>query len=192
MMQGTIRSLAGLLAVGLALVGSAIPARGQEMPPKPTPEHQRLAKEVGTWDATMKTWMGGPNAEPLVSKGVEVVKLMPGGLWLLSEYDGKFGDMDFHGSGHSGYDTKKKKYVFTWVDSIETEILLMEGEYDSDTQTLTMHAKGTDPAGRPYEMKTTTKFEGDDTRVFTMLMKSEETKGELVKVMEITYKKRSK
>ena len=36
-------------------------------------------------------------AEPEVSKGVEVAKLMPGGFWLLNEFDGKFGEMEFHG-----------------------------------------------------------------------------------------------
>ena len=38
----------------------------------------------------------------------------------------------------------------------------------------------------------TSKHEGDDARVFTMSMKSDDTKGEYVKVMEITYKRRAK
>jgi hypothetical protein len=54
-----------------------------------------------------------------------------------------------------------------------------------------MHAKGTDPTGKPYDMTIASKHEGDDTRIFTMSVKSEETKGEYVKVMEITYKRRA-
>jgi hypothetical protein len=193
-MNATTRSFVVLVAC-LGLVGAASFARGQEggpPVPKPTPEHQRLAKEVGTWDATIKTWEPGSTSEPSVSQGVEKVKMLHGGLWAKSEFEGKFGGMDFHGCGQTGYDTKKGKYVGTWVDSMSTEIMMMEGDYDPATRTLTMHSKGTGPSGKPYEAKTTSKFEGDDTRVFTMSMKSDDTKGEFAKMMEITYKRRAK
>jgi Protein of unknown function (DUF1579) len=192
-MNATIRSFAGLV-LGLALATAPGLARGQGAPPipKPTAEHHRLAKDVGTWDATLKSWDRGPDSDPTVSKGVEVAKMMPGGLWLQSEFDGKFGDQEFHGCGQSGYDTKKGKYVGTWVDTMSTEIMVMEGTYDEASSTLTMYAKGTEPSGKSYDAKMASKYEGDDTRVFTMSMKSDETKGEYVKMMEITYKRRAK
>jgi hypothetical protein len=192
-MTGMIRGLLGL-ALSLGLFGWSGAALGQDGPPvpKPTPEHERLKKEVGTWDATIKSWMRGPDSEPSVSQGVEEVKLMPGGLWIQSEFHGKFGDADFCGAGQSGYDPKKGKYVGTWVDSMDTSIMIMEGEYDSASHTLTMYSKGTDPSGKAYDAKMTSKFEGDDNRVFTMHMKNDETKGEYMKVMEISYKRRSK
>jgi hypothetical protein len=192
-MNATVRCVVGLV-VCLGLSASASLARGQDEPAaaKPTAEHERLAKDVGTWDATIKSWMGGPSSEPMVSKGVEVGKLMPGGLWLLTEFEGKFGDQVFHGCGQAGYDPQKKKYVGTWVDSMSTAIMIMEGDFDPDTHTVTMYSKGTGPSGKPYEAKMTSKYEGDDTRVFTMSMKSEDTKGEYAKLMEITYKRRPK
>jgi len=192
-MSRTIRSFVGLVLC-LGLAGTASRARGQDGPPlpKPTPEHERLAKDVGTWDATVKSWMRGPDSEPLVSQGVEVVKLLPGGLWVHTEFTGKFGDQGFHGLGQTGYDTRKGKYVGTWVDSMSTDIMTMEGDYDSATRTATFYAKGTDPAGKAYDAKMVAKNENDDNRVFTMSMKSDETKGEYVKMMEITYKRRSK
>jgi hypothetical protein len=191
-MSRIIRDFTGLL-VCVAVLGGGQIVRGQDAPPvpKPTPEHERLAKNVGTWDATIKNWMRGPDSEPAVSQGVEVVKLMPGGLWEQSEFKGKFGDQEFHGCGQTGYDTKKGKYVGTWVDTMSTEIMIMEGDYDAATRTVTMTSKGTDPSGKPYDAKMTSKYETDDTRVFTMSMKSDETKGEYVKVMEITYKRRA-
>ena len=192
-MSGSIRSVAGI-AVCLVLIGAPRLSKGQEGPPipKPTAEHKELAKEAGTWDATVKSWTRGPDSQPAVSQGVEVAKMMPGGLWLQSEFDGKFEDMEFHGCGQTGYDTKKKKYVGTWVDSLSTEIMMMEGDYDAQSHTLTMYAKGNGPAGKEYDSKLATKFEGDDTRVFTMSIKSDETKGEYMKMMEITYKRRAK
>jgi hypothetical protein len=150
-----------------------------------------LAKDAGTWDATIKSW-SAPDSQPAVSQGVEVGKLMPGGLWLQTEFDGKFGDVEFHGCGQSGYDAKKKKYVGTWVDSMSTEIMMMEGDYDEATRTVTMYSKGHEPSGKEYDAKMTTKHEDDDTRVFTMSMKSDETKGEYFKMLEITYKRRAK
>jgi hypothetical protein len=181
------------LAVSVGILGTAAAVRAQEgQAPRLTPEHERLAKVVGTWDATIKGWMQGPSSEPTVSQGVERVKLMPGGFWVLSEFEGKFGDMEFHGSGATGYDPHKKKYVGTWVNSFSPSIMTMEGEYDESTKTMTMYSKGTDPSGKPYDAKTTTVHPDHDTRVYTMSIKSDEAKGEYVKMMEITYKRQSK
>jgi Protein of unknown function (DUF1579) len=193
MMSTMIRSFVGLV-VCLGWVAAASLARGQDAPPvpKPTAEHERLAKDVGTWDATVKSWTRGPDSEPTVSQGVEAVKLLPGGLWTHSEFDGKFGDQEFHGCGQTGFDTRKGKYVGTWVDTMTTEIMMMEGDYDAASRTMTMHAKGRGPSGAAYDAKLTTKHEGDDTRLFTISMKSGETKGEYVKMMEITYTRRAK
>ncbi len=189
-MSYLMRSIAGLVAT-VGLLGLSAFSSAQESPvPKLTPEHQRLAHGVGTWDATVKSWMQGPHSEPVVSKGVETVKLMPGGLWSLSEFHGKFGDMDFHGNGQSGYDPAKKKYIGTWVDSMETTIMMMEGDFDPQTKTLTMYSKGTGPDGKPYDAKMVEVYKDKENRVFTMSMKSDETKGEYVKIMEISYVKR--
>jgi hypothetical protein len=187
-MKRAMHQAAGVVLV-LGMCGLGAIARGQEGP-KPAPEHARLAEGVGTWDATIKSWMQGPGSDPVESKGVEVVKLMPGGLWALSEFHGKFGEMDFHGAGQSGYDPAKKKYIGTWVDSMETSIMTMEGDYDPQTKTLTMHAQGTGHDGKPYEAKMVEVIQDKDHRVFTMSMKSDETKGEFVKMMEISYVRR--
>lgn len=190
-MSKKIRGLLAL-AVGLGLSGWASGARAQESPvPKPTPEHERLAQHVGTWDATVKMWAHGPSSEPDESKGVEVVKLMPGGLWQLSEFHGKVGDMPFHGTGQTGYDPKKGKYIGTWVDSMSPEISMMEGDFDSKTETMTMTMKGTDPhSGKPYEARLTSVNKDKDHRVFTMSMKTDQTGGEFSKIMEISYVRR--
>jgi hypothetical protein len=146
---------------------------------------------VGTWDATIKSWMQGPAEEPSVSKGVETVKLMPGGLWALSEFHGKFGEMDFHGAGQTGYDPAKKKYIGTWVDSMSPTFMTMEGEYDASTQTTTSFAKGVDPSGKAYDSKMVEVHKDKEHRTMTMYMKSEDTKNEYAKIMEISYVKRA-
>ena len=178
-----------VLVVG-ALTGM-IPSRADDPPPaQPTPHHKLLSKDAGTWDASIKMWTPGSNTEPMVSKGVET-NTMLGGFWLVTEFKGEFGGQTFEGRGQLGYDTSKGKYVSTWIDTMGTEIMIMEGDFDEKTSTLTLTGKGSHE-GKPYEGKEVTEHKGDDTRVFTMFMKSAETKDELVKVMEITYTRRSK
>ena len=181
------RILMGLVA---ALMATSVAA--QEPPPaqKPLPEHAILAQEAGTWDATIKTFAGGPGSEPAVSQGKETNEVLAGGLWVLSRFEGSFGGVPFEGRGQYGYDPVKKKYVGTWIDSMSTILSVLEGEYDAKSKTMTYIGDGYDPALKAkftQKMVTTTKDDG--TRVFTLFMKFESQKDE-VKFMEIAYTKR--
>ena len=173
-----------LVAWSLANVASA------QEPPKALPEHKILAADEGTWDATIKMYMGGPDAEPSVSKGSEVNEVLPGGLWMLSKFEGDLGGMKFLGRGQFGYDPVKKKYVGTWIDSTSTILSVLEGEYNAKTKTMTFVGEGYDPdqkAKFTQKMVTTTKDDG--SRFFTLYMKFEGQPAE-TKFMEITYTKR--
>src|SRR5262249_32965694 len=92
----------GLGLIVAALIGEATAQEAGFPVPKPTKEHDRLQKELGTWDATVKSWQD-PKAAPTVSKGTETNTMLPGGLWLLSEFKGEFGGMEFHGRGQTSY-----------------------------------------------------------------------------------------
>jgi Protein of unknown function (DUF1579) len=167
-------------------------AMAQEPPPaaKALPEHKILAADEGAWDATIKTYMGGPNAEPSVSKGSEVNEVLSGGLWVLSKFEGDFGGMKFQGRGQFGYDPVKKKYVGTWIDSISTVLSVLEGDYDAKTKTMTYVGDGYDPEHKAkFSQKMVTTMKDDGTRVFTLYMKFEGQSAE-AKFMEITYTKR--
>ncbi|HEX8200935.1 MAG TPA: DUF1579 domain-containing protein, partial [Isosphaeraceae bacterium] len=167
-------------------------ATAQESPPvqEPLPEHKILAADEGTWDATIRMYAGGPDAEPAVSKGSEVNEVLPGGLWVLSKFEGDFGGMKFHGRGQFGYDPAKKKYVGTWLDSISTVLSVLEGEYDAKTKTMTFVGEGYDPGQKAkFTQKLATTTKEDGSRIFTLYMKYEGQQAE-VKFMEITYTKR--
>jgi hypothetical protein len=183
------------LAIALCVLGSCSLAWAQESGgppvPKPTAEHKIVTSDEGTWDATIKMVRGGPGAEPAISKGVEVNTVMPGGLWLLSRFEGSFGGMAFEGRGQFGYDTVQKKYVGTWIDSVSPTLSILEGTYDASTKTMTYVGEGFDHATRSkftQKMVTTTKDDG--TRVFHLYVKSDETGGKEALMMEITYSKR--
>jgi len=176
------------------LIGLGVRAGAQEMPVfEPTAEHKRLAEDVGVWDAEVKLWAQGPGAEPMVSKGVEEISLMPGGLWQTAKFEGKVAGREFVGRSVTGYDVHKKKYVGVWVDSTDPHMMITEGEYDPETKTETATSKGVDPAsGKPYDMKMTSVHKGKDSRVFTMNMKMPEAGDDYIKLMEITYSRRAK
>jgi hypothetical protein len=159
-------------------------------PSKPLPEHKILAADEGTWDATIRMYAGGPDAEPSVSKGSEVNEVLPGGLWVLSKFEGEFGGMKFYGRGQFGFDPVKKKYVGTWLDSMSTVLSVLEGDYDAKTKTMTYVGDGYDPEHKAkFSQKMVTTMKDDGTRVFTLYMKFEGQPAE-AKFMEITYTKR--
>ena len=179
-----------LASLALAASTFAAPAVAQEVGAKPTEEHTILAADEGTWDAAIKTYAGGPDNEPSVSKGVEVNQVMAGGLWVLSRFEGTFGPAKFEGRGQYGYDPAKKAYVGTWIDSWTPALMNLEGTYDAKTKTITFVGERYDPQSKSkftQTMATATKDDG--TRVFTLYMKYAEQK-EKTKFMEVTYTKR--
>jgi hypothetical protein len=152
-----------------------------QMPPspKPGPEHANLKKLVGTWDATVEMVDG--SAPP--SKGTETNTAIADGLWIVTDFKSQMGPAPFEGHGVEGYDTTKKKYVSTWVDSMTTSVMVGEGTYDAASKTATDTIEGPGPDGKPMKMKATTEWKDDDTRVFTMFNGEKPS-------MKITYKRR--
>jgi hypothetical protein len=181
------RTLACLVA---SFLGASAIAQEPPAAPKPTAEHQILAADAGTWDATIKSYMGGPGSEPVISRGTEVYEVMSGGLWVLSRFEGSFGPAKFEGRGQFGYDTVKKKFVGTWIDSMSPTLSVLEGSYDAKTKTMSYVGDGYDPEHKAkYTQRMVTTTKDDGTRIFTLYMKFEGEPAE-AKFMEITYTRR--
>jgi hypothetical protein len=177
---------AGWLWVVLATWVPTASAQEMELP-RPTPEHGLLKKDLGTWDATIKVWMGP--GDPVESKGVET-NTMLGDLWLISAFEGEVGGLPFKGHGQYGYDPLKRRFVITWVDTFTTSPTILEGTHDEKSGELTLTGETTGPDGTKAQMKNVSKHNPDGTRVTTFYMKGEMTGGEWVKSMEIHYRPR--
>jgi hypothetical protein len=178
------------IAVCVLCCGSlAVAGYAQQSPPpipKPGPEHELLKQDVGTWDATVE--MFEPGKPPAVSKGSETTSLV-GGFWAVSDFKSDLMGQPFEGRGTVGFDTNKKKYVSTWVDSMSTGFMTGEATYDPKTKTMTGFMEGFDPAqGKAVKMRETTEWKDADTKVFTMFMTGPD--GKEVQTMKITYKRR--
>src|SRR5262245_15581474 len=113
------------------LAVSIAPAQESPPAPKPGPEHAKLKKMAGTWDAVVIEGDGKK------TKGVMTYKMECGGLWLTSDFKGEHMGQPFHGKGFDSYDPASKKYVGTWIDSYLTSPLNFEGTYDEKAKTLT-------------------------------------------------------
>ncbi len=166
--------LLGLVGCCLVLWARPVAAQG----PQPGPEHEKFKQLVGTWDAAV-SFAG------MESKATATYKLMPGGLWLLEDFQGEFGGQKFLGKGVTGYDLVKKKYVATWIDSMSPFLMVMEGNYKDGKLVMTGEGPGMD--GKPIKTKSVSEVKDDDTILFTMY---NVTGGKDEEMLKITYKRK--
>ncbi|MFZ1613098.1 MAG: DUF1579 domain-containing protein [Holophaga sp.] len=160
----------------------------QEAPlPKPTPHHLAMKRMEGTWDAVVKVQMA-PGQPPMVSKGVEVNKLVPGGLWLQSEFKSDMMGMPFEGRGLFGYDPALGKHVGTWVDSMVYSLGNPTGTCKDDCKETICYFKGPGMDGKMVTYKEITVEHDADHRTMTMFIKGK--KGAFVQNMVIEYTRR--
>ncbi len=146
--------LLSLLAGVFAIIGQAT---AQE-PVKPGKEHEFLKELVGQWDIAFDGNMAGKS----------VYKMVHNNLWLESHVEMELPQGKFTGQGLDSYDPIKKKYTAVWVDSMSTSPIVMEGDLDAATKTLTMTGKGPDPEGKIVDYKMSTEYKDKDTHFFKM------------------------
>ncbi|MEM6331063.1 MAG: DUF1579 domain-containing protein [Planctomycetota bacterium] len=165
-------------------------AGAQDFLPKPTAEHQIIARDAGVWNAEGKFYMS-PGAKPIESKCVET-NTMLGPMWLISEFKGNFAGLPFKGHAQLGYDPASKKFIGTWVDTMSPYMGSMEGAYDAETSTLTMvGATRSAQTGEVEHSTNVTQWKADGTKVFTMYAGKPGEDGKPAadawKMMEVTY-----
>jgi len=172
-------STLGLAAAVLA--GGGVTAPAQEMPmPQPTAEHERLQKDVGTWHAAVKMWMGP--GDPMLSEGTETVSMV-GAFWQVSSFEGSLMGQAFEGSGVMGWDAGKKQYVTTWVDSMTPTLSHGSATWDEAAKAYKGTLTVMGPDGSPQAMETIVSYPEEGKRVMTMKVAGQTT-------MEITYTKK--
>ena len=175
-----MRKTYGLWVLVAAVLLTAAAARADSPAAKSGGPGGHLKDMVGTWEATVEM----PGAPP--SKGTMVYKLEMNGQWLVGQFNGNFGGMPFSGTGLDTYDPTQKKYVSVWVDSMSHSPLVMHGDYDEATHTVTMTGKGPDQTGKMVDMKTTLKIDGKDSLIFTLT-----NQGMPSDAMTIRYKRKN-
>jgi hypothetical protein len=150
---------------------------------KPGVQHEWMAKLAGEWTTEMK--MFDPAMGESGGKGTMKVEMVMGGRFQHSFYKGEFMGAPFEGSGLMGYDNVTKKYQSTWADNMSTMMMMSTGDYNKDTQELTMTSEFTDPTTmKKIASREVSKFI-DNNRWTMSFFHTKEGKEE--KVMEINY-----
>jgi hypothetical protein len=113
-MKSTVRSLVGVIA--LAAVTSLSLAQTPPAPPKPTAEHQNLARFVGKWSGKgeMKPGPMGPGGK---SSWTENCEWFAGNFHVVCKTDGTGPNGAMKGLGIIGYDAEQKKYYYYGVNN---------------------------------------------------------------------------
>lgn len=172
-------AIAGFLAAVLAV--SAVAAQNVPGAAGPAKEHEWLQSLAGQWEADLEV-VAAPGQPPMKLKATETTRRI-GQLWILTEAETKQAAMHFARGLILGYDTAKKKYVGTWVDSNSTHIGRYEGTMDAAGKTLTLEGEIPHPYDNvrmvkvrevielksPDQKVVTTSLQGDDGNWFTLV-----------------------
>lgn len=156
----------------------------------PGPQHEFLAKSVGTWEGKNTMWMF-PGAPPMESKSLAVVTAMMDGRFFRIEHSGEMpGAGPFHGFGLYGYDNVSKKFVGTWVDNMGTGMMTGTGELASDGTTLNWNYTYNCPiTGKPATMREVETITGPTTKTLEMFM-TDPKSGKEFQMLRIEFTKK--
>jgi len=147
--------------------------------------HKMLAASNGTWSGETTVWEY-EGAAPIKSTGIAVNTMIMGGRYQSSKHTGNMMGMPFEGQSITGYDNASKKIVSSWIDNWSTGIMMMEGNWDAATKTMTM--TGTMPdicrPGKQCTMREVFTVIDDNTQKMEMYSADPKT-GKDYKMMEI-------
>ena len=197
----------GTIVVGALLVGSTFlvtravysgeeKAGGEQKGPTPEqmaemmklatpgPEHQEMAKFVGSWDTEM-TDCSDPSKP--TSKGSMTSRTVLGGRFLLSEYKGEMGGMPFEGLAIEGFDNKKKEWFSVWFDVWSTGNMRSTGGAIKDG-VRTLVSETCDWGNGPQSMRMVEHRKDADSWKMEMYMK--DASGAETKGAELTAKRK--
>lgn len=161
----------------------------------PGPHHKTLEHFVGTWDLTIRSWMGGPDSPPSESKGICETKWVLDGRFIedkvksdmmMPDETGEMKKVVFLGQGLTGYDNFKNMYVSTWADNMGTALILSKGSMDPTGKLLTCYAEMDEPMLNVQDrmIKMVTRIIDKNKHVMEM---HDLHAGDGYKVMEIIY-----
>jgi len=151
--------------------------------PGPVAEHEWLQQLAGEWTSTMKG-EAGPDWPGFEAKGTESIRSI-GGFWIIAENHGDMMGMPYTGVLTLGYDSEKKKYVGTWIDSMTSYMWTYEGTREGDTLTLNTTGPNPENPGETIKFRESIQVKGKDHKVFTSTMQGED--GKWSTMMTIDY-----
>ena len=152
----------------------------------PNENHRRLDYMIGTWNCSLKMWQG-EGSSPTESAGKSTSAWILDGRYVETKYEGNVLGEPYEGRGINGYDNINKRYFSMWLASNSTGGQIDAGQYNATTRTFTYAGKMNTPMGKAMFTKMDVKIIDSDTHALTMY--HGESKSEMKKFMEITYRR---
>jgi len=147
--------------------------------------HQMISASDGVWQTYTSLWLE-PAKEPVKSSGTCTMKMILGGRYQESRFNGNFMGMPMEGIGTLAYDNAKETFYSTWIDNMGTGIMNMEGKWDEPSKTIRFVGKSYDPMlGKDVVMKENLRFADSNHQFLEMFMVDDG--GNEMKTMEIIF-----
>ena len=162
------------LPVGILFLTAAVcQAQIPEMP-KPTKEHELLAQFAGEWNCVAET-VPAPGQEPFKCEGTETAKIV-GGFWLVSEGKATMMGTPVSSLLTIGYDPKNKKYVGTFLCSVDSTLWNYVGAMDESGKKLILETEGPSPLdpSKKAKFRETLELKDKDFKTFTSEMQKDD------------------
>jgi hypothetical protein len=114
---------------------------------KPGEPHKLMTDEVGTWNCDMTFWYE-PNGKPEKSSSVANVKMILGGRYQETNYQGKIMGQPFEGKSTLAYNNASKEYTTTFIDNMGTGMMVAMGKYDDKTKSIELKGEVVNPVNQ--------------------------------------------
>jgi len=158
----------------------------QEMA-RPGQEHQLLEKFVGEWESEGEIMAPGQPRSKI--KGVESSHMV-GGFWFVAQIKSTLPDFPYEQILTIGYDTAKKNYIGTVVDSMTSHLWRFEGSFDARGNILTYETEGPVPNPQtPSKFREVMELKSPDHKVFTSSILKPDGSWETMMTINIWRKK---
>jgi hypothetical protein len=168
----------------MLLAGAICSAQVPEMP-KPTKEHALLNQFTGEWKVVAEC-AAEPGKEPMKCEGVESAKML-GGFFLVSESEADMMGTAVKSVLTIGFDPAKKKYVGTFLCSMDGTLWNYVGTMDETGKKLTLETEGPIPftPGKRAKFRETLELKDKDRKEFTSQMQGDD--GKWTEIAKVTY-----
>lgn len=153
----------------------------------PGNSHKMMADEIGTWNCDMTFWME-PKGKPEKATSTANIKMILGGRYQETNYQGKMMGQSFEGKSTLAYNNASKEYTTTFIDNMGTGMLVAIGKYIENTKSIEFKGDMINPLnGKKTPYREIYTIVDAKTRKMEMF---EVKKGEEYKSMEIIMKKK--
>ncbi|MBA3756853.1 MAG: DUF1579 domain-containing protein [Nitrosomonas sp.] len=153
----------------------------------PGEPHKLFATLTGSWTTKTKEWMD-PQKPFVESTGSVDIKMLLGGRFLQQEVTGSMHGKPYSAIWTIAYDNLLKQYVSTWINTMSTQIFIMEGTASTDGKVITFTGQHAEIGGGHMTHRAIWKIEDSNNREFVMY--GTYHGGKEMKMLETTYKRK--